>query len=343
VYWGEHHSVQDVLAVKPRALDKRFPRQPCKREDAIMKNPSRHIAVASFVAMLLLTSFLESKAQSKPEPSSKGLTLGVVLQGPHDAVKEHFSPFVNYVARKLMPAGNAKGMVVVAPTAGQMIKLLEEKQVDFYMESPYPTYIINRLGAARLLCRRWKGGIAEYRSLIFTNKESGIARLEDLRGKIIAFEDPGSTSGYFLPKLFLLKKGFSVVEKAGRETKVSASEIGYIFANTDKNMVNLVVQQKIAAGAFSSDDFAHVDDTNKASISILGETESMPRHLVSVRKGLPEPVVLRLKEVLLGMHQDKEGRNILEKADNTTKFDSLPGGEERVRRQLVELYRQRRH
>jgi phosphonate transport system substrate-binding protein len=250
---------------------------------------------------------------------------------------------VNYVARKLTPTADTKGMVVVAPTAGQMMKRLEEKRVDFYMESPYPTYIVNRLGSARLLLRRWKGGIAEYRSLIFTNKESGIARLEDLRGKIIAFEDPGSTSGYFLPKLFLLRKGFSVTEKGSREAKVSASEIGYIFAATDKNMVNLVVQKKIAAGAFSNDDFAHVDDTNKAFISILGETESMPRHLVSVRKDLPAPVVKRLKEIHLSMHQDKEGQNILEKADNTTKFDSLPGGEERVRRKLVELYRQRQH
>ena len=34
--------------------------------------------------------------------------------------------------------------------------------------------------------------------------------------------------------------------------------------------------------------------------------------------------------------------DILRKADNTTKFDSLPGGEEMVRRKLVELYRQRR-
>jgi ABC-type phosphate/phosphonate transport system substrate-binding protein len=173
-----------------------------------MKNPLRHIAVAIFVAMFLLTTYLEAKAQSKQETRSKALTLGVVLQGQHDAVKEHFSPFVNYVARKLTPTAETKGMVVVAPTPGQMMKLLEEKRVDFYMESPYPTYVINRLGAARLLLRRWKGSIAEYRSLLFTDKESGIARLEDLRGKIIAFEDPGSTSGYFLPKLFYSRKDF---------------------------------------------------------------------------------------------------------------------------------------
>jgi phosphonate transport system substrate-binding protein len=222
-----------------------------------------------------------------------------------------------------------------------MIKLLEEKRVDFYMESPYPTYLINRLGAAKLLLRAWKGGMAEYRSLIFTSNQSGVREPKELRGKIIAFEDPGSTSGYFLPKLFLLKKGFAMSEQASPESKISAREIGYIFANTSNEVVRLVLQQKVAAGAFSTDDYAALEDTKKPLISILAETESVPRHLVSVRKDLPEAVVNRLKSVLLAMNQDKEGQQILQQTDKTTKFDSLPGGEEVVRRKLVELYRAR--
>ena len=134
---------------------------------------------------------------------------------------------MDYAAHKLSATAEIKGMVVVVPTPGQMMKLLEEKRVDFYMESPYPTYLVNRLGAGKLLLR-WKGGIGEYRSLIFTSKDSSIARRK-FRGKIIAFEDPGSTSGYFLPKLFLLKKGFSVVEKPSAGAKVSSGEIGYIL------------------------------------------------------------------------------------------------------------------
>ena len=112
------------------------------------------------------------------------------------------------MARKFSHAGETKGVIIVASSPGQMIKLLEEKRVDFYMESPYPTYLINRLGAAKLLLRAWKGGMAEYRSLIFATKQSGVTEPKELRGRIIAFEDPGSTSGYFLPKLYLLKKGF---------------------------------------------------------------------------------------------------------------------------------------
>jgi phosphonate transport system substrate-binding protein len=312
-----------------------------KCKDAMMKEPLRRVSIALFIASFLLTMFLRVEAQTKQTTSTKTLALGVVFQGLRQPLEEHFRPLVDYAAGKLSPTGETKGIVVVAPTPGQMMKLLEEKRVDFYMESPYPTYLINRLGAARLLLRRWKGGIGEYRSLIFTNKESGVARLEDLRGKIIAFEDAGSTSGYFLPKLFLFKKGFSVVEKSGVGAKASAREIGYIFAETDKNMVNLVLQNKVAAGAFSNDDYASVSEANKAALSILGESESVPRHLVSVRKDLPEPTIKRLKEVLLSMDQNEEGQKILRQTDATTKFDPLPGGEEAVRRKLVELYRPR--
>jgi phosphonate transport system substrate-binding protein len=305
----------------------------------MMKEPSHRVSIALFVATLVLIIGLKAEAQTKTYTNT--LTLGVVFQGPQEPLEEHFLPLVDYAARRLTPTAETKGMVVVAPTPGQMMKLLEEKRVDFYMESPYPTYLINRLGAAKLLLRRWKGGIAEYRSLIFTKKENGIARLEDLRGKIIAFEDVGSTSGYFLPKLLLLKKRFSVVEKPSAGAKVSSAEIGYIFADTYKNITGLVLQNKVAAGAFSNDDYASLDDPAKASISILGESESMPRHLVSVRKDLPDAVAKRLKEILLGMHQDEAAQKILRQTDNTTKFDSLPGGEEMVRRKLVELYRPR--
>jgi len=306
-----------------------------------MKKQFQRVSIALFVATLLLTLGQKAEAQLKQGMSTKSLTLGIVFQGPGQPLEEHFRPLVDYAARKLTPTGETKGMVIVAPTAGQMMKSLEEKRVDFYMESPYATYLINRLGTAKLLLRRWKGGMAEYRSVIFTSKESRIARLEDLRGKIIAFEDPGSTSGYFLPKLFLLKKGFSVVEKASPAAKVSPAEIGYIFGDTDKNIVNLVIQEKVAAGALSNDDLASLDDKVKKLVAILGESESVPRHLVSVRKDLPEPIRLGLKEILLSMDRDEEGQAILRKTDNTTKFDSLPGGEEAVRRKLVELYRPR--
>ncbi len=64
----------------------------------------------------------------------------------------------------------------------------------------------------------------------------------------------------------------------------------------------------------------------------------MPRHLVSVRKTLPPVLTKGLEKTLLAMHQNPEGRSILQNADGTTKFDALPGGELAVRQKLLDIY-----
>jgi len=308
-----------------------------------MKTESRcFLSICAGVVLILSVALTGNAAEKAPQPlNGKSLAMGLVFQNPREPVPEPLRELVGYVARKLSSTPAISGTVVVAPTASQLVKLLDEKRVDFYMESPYPTYLINRQGAASLLLRRWKGGMGEYRSVIFTNKESGISRVDDLRGKMIAFEDAGSTSGYFMPKLLLLNKRLTLTEKPGLDAKVAAKEIGYIFAGSDKNILNLVLAKKVAAGAFSNDDYAAVGEKEKSAISILEETATMPRHLVSIRKDIPAPVAKRLKEILLAMHEDAEGRGILQRTDNTTKFDLLPGGEESMRRQLVELFRPR--
>src|SRR5262245_10063954 len=303
-------------------------------EDTAVEKRLPCVRVAFLMVALLLIAGAKTQAQTL---NIKTLTLGVVYGSAPEQVAEHFRPLVEYAARKLAP-GEIKSRVIVADNTSRLIELLERAQVDFYLESAFPTYLINRPGTGRLLLRRWKGGMSEYRGVIFTSKASRIAGLEDLRGKTIAFEDTGSTSGYFLPKLLLLEKHFRLAEKADLSAKVLGGEIGYIFAGSEKNVVKLVREEKVAAGAVSNDDYARLDEAIRAGLAVLVESGSVPRHLVSVRRNLPDAVVKRLKEILLSMHQDDEGQKILRQTDNTTKFDALPGGEEAFRRKMNDLY-----
>ncbi len=228
---------------------------------------------------------------------------------------------------------------MIAPTHARLASLLTERRADFYMESPYPTYLINDVyGAGKLLLRRWKGGMADYHSSIFTRRDGETKRLEDLNGKIIAFEDPQSTSGYFLPKLFLTRKGFTLARISQIDAQVRPGEIGYVFATSQRKLLDLVLTKKVAAGAFSNDDYAGLEESKKSAITILAETASLPRHLVSVRKGLAPALVNGLEKVLLSMHQDPEGRSIMERAAGTTKFDALPGGASAISRRLLDTY-----
>lgn len=306
-----------------------------------MKRHRHHISlVFGMTALLIVVASGAKTAEQKPGTVRiKTISLGFISQRPQEEVEEFFRDFVRYVARKLSATSAIEGRVVVAPTVLQLAELLKEKTVDFYMDSPYPTYLINGQGAAQLLLRRWKGGMVEYRGILFAKRGSETTRLEDLRGKVIAFEDPGSTSAYFLPKVFLLRKGFRLTEKPSFEAKVAPKEVGYIFTNSAEKIVDLVLSNKVAAGAFSNDDYERLDEKRRADLTIMAETEIFPRYLVSVRRDLHPTLKIRLKEILLSMHQEDEGHKILQKTDNTTKFDMLPGGEETVRRKLMELFR----
>ncbi|HEX6437468.1 MAG TPA: phosphate/phosphite/phosphonate ABC transporter substrate-binding protein [Candidatus Binatia bacterium] len=304
----------------------------------LRRHPSR-LGIACTILLFDLILGSGALAQTPRGQDAKTITLGIIADTNQKKVEANFQDFVRYVGRNLSASSGIQGKVMIAPTQSRLASLLTERRADFYMESPYPTYLINDVyGAGKLLLRRWKGGMADYHSLIFTRTDGETKRLEDLKGKIIAFEDPQSTSGYFLPKLFLTRKGFTLSRMGQIDAKVRPGEIGYVFATSQRKLFDLVLTKKVAAGAFSNDDYAALEESKKPAITILAETASLPRHLVSVRKGLPPALVNGLEKVLLSMHRDSEGRSIMQKAAGTTKFDALPGGESAISRRLLEIY-----
>jgi len=49
-------------------------------------------------------------------------------------------------------------------------------------------------------------------------------------------------------------------------------------------------------------------------------------------------LIHQISKVLLTMHEDPEGRSVLQKTDATTKFDALPGGELAMRQRLLDAF-----
>jgi phosphonate transport system substrate-binding protein len=301
----------------------------------------RKVWRCGFALALALTSAAGGAAfgQSSKNGEVKALQLGLVSEINKPAIEEHFRDFVRYVSRRIAPGAEAGAKVVIAPTPFELTKLLEQRRVDFYMESVYPTYTINYVhGAAKTLLRRWKGGQAEYQSVIFTKRDGGIKQLADLRGKTMIFEDPGSSSGYLMPKLFLSRNGYKLVEKKGYDPNAAPAEIQYSFAYLRSKLIEAVLTQQGAAGAISDDDYNGLDEKRKSAIAILAHTERLPRHLLSVRTDLAPLLVGQLNDVLVTMHDDADGQRILKKTDQTTKFDVLPGGEAALRKRLLESF-----
>ena len=137
------------------------------------------------------------------------IKVGTITNTPKKEV-EKYQPFADYLASHLKDQGIKLGEVVMASSISEMASLLKTGEIDLYVDSPFPVLEIEALSGAKPLLRRWKKGVAEYRSVIFVRKNGGINSLEDLKGKMIAFEDPFSTSGYFLPKATLMQAGIVI-------------------------------------------------------------------------------------------------------------------------------------
>jgi phosphonate transport system substrate-binding protein len=250
------------------------------------------------------------------------LKVGSVNTSPVAETRK-FSAFTSYLARQLQSEGIDGDKVVVADNIPGMSSLLQAQQVDLYIDSFFPSMAVSRLSGSKFLLRRWKGGKSEYQSVIFTRKDSAVARLEDLKGKLIAFEEPFASTGYFFPKVVLLEKGFRLTPKRQGIDAVKADEVGYVFSRGDSNTILLVLNGATTAGVTDDQKYLMLAK-NLDSFKIIHETASFPRQFVSYRADLPATLVAKIKEILLNMHQTDEGKQVLKAFESTTKFEEIP-------------------
>jgi phosphonate transport system substrate-binding protein len=185
---------------------------------------------------------------------------------------------------------------------------------------------VSRASGSRPVLRRWKKGVAEYHSVIYARRDSGVESVKDLQGKMIGFEESFSTSGYFLPKNSLLSSGLKLKEYKDPRASVKPDEVGYVFAREDENAMTWVLRGKIVAAATGSTELDKLAGKDLANLKVIHQTVSVPRHIVSFRKDLDEKLAQKLREIMIGMEHSEEGKAVLAKWSNTTRFDDLPGG-----------------
>jgi phosphonate transport system substrate-binding protein len=173
-----------------------------------------------------MSSFCAASSNENHAEVLHSLTIGSISNTPKEEIRE-FQPFIDYLVDSLADSNINVGRVMVASSLQEMSELINKGLVDLYIDSPFPIMAIEKRTDSIAFMRRWKKGVREYNSVIFTRKDSGIQSLDDLKGKTISFEESFSTSGYFLPKATLLNEHYSLVEKRSQNSPVAKDKIGY--------------------------------------------------------------------------------------------------------------------
>jgi phosphonate transport system substrate-binding protein len=302
--------------------------------------------------LVILIVIIFEKANAEPMKTVNTIRIGTV---DVDAVKQimKFQPTADYIAAKISnETTQYKGQVIIPSTVNDMIKLLKEQRIDLYFESPFTIALVDNESGAVPFLLRWKEGVAQYHSIFIVKNNSSIKTLNDFVGKTIAFEAPESTSGYLLPKAYLVQKGFKLIGEStesylvqgepviiskGLNTNSSSIDwpsrngsnddnntIRYIFAREDQNIPLWIVEGKADIGVISNVDFEQETYENvKSQLKIVDRTIDVPRHVVSYRSELEPALVQKIKNILLNMDKDAEGIKILRNFENSIKYEEI--------------------
>lgn len=145
-----------------------------------------------------------------------------------------------------------------------------------------------------------------YYSYIIASAQAKIQGLEGLRGKSFAFTDPLSNTGYIAPRYLLLQKK-ETPEEFFQKT---------IFTHSHDRSIEAVAKGLVDGAAVDSLVFDAMVETNPqfvAQVEIIDKSPPFGIPPVVVPKALPLARKDQLREILLAMHDDPEGREILRK------------------------------
>jgi len=219
-------------------------------------------------------------------PQSSGIIrIGSISKVVKDEVSD-FQPLADYLAQHLTDHDIGHGKVVVKQSLSEMAEAISKGEIDLYVDSPLPILLLNKRTGIKPLLRRWKKGRESYHTVFFVHKDSPIQTLQDLKGHLVAFDDPYSTTGYLLPKATMIQAGLTLQNFKSFENKPPPDTVGYLFSNDDENTLFWVFKKRVEAGVIDDDNFNKLGRSQLSSFRIIHRTIDIPRHVVAHHKDL---------------------------------------------------------
>lgn len=253
----------------------------------------RYLGTTALVALIATTAMADDSWKEDYQVVKFGILSG---ENEQDRVAR-YTPFEEYLERELdieveiFTAGNYDG-VIQAVAADQI-------EFAFLGSSAYAAaYTETNGGVTPLVSRVQNDGSTGYYSVIVTRCDSGLDDLAALEGKVMAFADPDSTSGYAVPYFNLSKKldpksYFAAVPFSGSHEAGVQGVVNGTFdaaATYQTNETSGIVQRMVTKGM--------IDDGEACPIWQSPEITSGP---LTARSNLPQGLMDAMQTAIMAM------------------------------------------
>lgn len=259
--------------------------------------------VMSLVTLCMLVSIALPAFAAPSEVWPTKIRVGFIPTEGNADIKKRFTPLTEHLHEVL-------GIEVEAFSASDyagIITAMAHKHIDFAYFGPKSyTEATEKAGAQALVMELNKQGQPGYTGIIIVRKDSDMKKLSDIQGKVFAFTDPNSTSGYLVPNVLFARDLNVKPEDYFKQVKFSGSHGASILAVKNKGVEvaatnNIDLDRMIEKGQVSMNDFR-----------ILWRSELIPGAPMAARRDLPESLKAAFAGAMLMFNANKAGINKLQ-------------------------------
>jgi len=259
--------------------------------------PKKMSISCAIVSLLVLLS--GCIAPSPPKPGKKLVKISVQPIYSLHLMSQRYSPLFRYLADET----GYDIRVVSAMSYDNYLPTLEANQVHLGIQNPLAYITLAKTRGAHPLAKMVElNGNALYRGIIIARKDSGIQKIEDLRGRTAAASSRRAIGGFFAQAYHCRQHGLDV----NKDLRLS-------FVDTQDGVVNAVYQGKVKVGFVREDALAPLKDRiDLNAITAIAHTDYYPTWCVAAFAETPPEVEREITRALLNLDPEKpEHRGIL--------------------------------
>jgi len=257
-----------------------------------------YLGILLVMFALALAGCAGSQSADNKTADMKVLRVGAIPSEDGLKTRELYKPLMVYLEKKT----GMKIDLFVATDYSGVIEAMRSGKLDIAYFGPF-SYILaaDKSGAEAFVVENRKNGGVSYKSLVVTNPNSGIEKLEDVKGHTYAFVDPASTSGNLIPRSFYRKfnidpdKDFKSVVYAGGH---DAAALAVINRKVDAASMDDITYNRMKEQGMITDQ----------NFRIVYQSDPIPGSPWAWRKDLPDDLKTKIKAAFLNIDkEDPEG------------------------------------
>jgi len=268
---------------------------------------------STLAAAVLVLSLFGGNAFAQGDMPDK-LVLGMVPSREADAIVDSLDPIAAMLSERLLIPVET----FVSTNFVGLVEAIGTGRVDIGLFGPAAlVQAIDAYGAVPILASVRQGSTT-YRAQFNVRCDSGIESFEDLRGRTIAFVDPGSASGYQFPYVTL--KTTHGIDPDTEMTSVFAGSHDASALAVYNGDVDVSVTFGGSPGSDGRETIEGDFPDVKEVVCILGYSDDIPNDGAVVRKDLDPELADQIAQALIDIANTPEGKELTSTLFNVTEF-----------------------